>query len=59
MVSGYRSALSLIRSLRKNADPDVKEALHRMLKAEDARIRDRMAVDPIIRMTKQEVGDTV
>lgn len=56
MLSGYRSVLSLIRSLPKYGDNDIKENIQRLLKSENVRNRDRMTVDPVIRITSPEGG---
>lgn len=43
--------------LRNDSDPVVSEKLHKLLTAESVRNKDRMAVEPLLELTKQELLD--
>ena len=47
------SNLVLIRTLRDSTDPDVRKPLQKMLILECVRNKDRMAVEPIVRLLKK------
>ena len=47
--------LVLIRTLRHSTDPDVHKPLQKMLNLECVRNKDRMAVEPIVRLTRPEL----
>lgn len=49
------SNLVLIRTLRDSTDPDVRKPLRKMLTLECVRNKDRMAVEPIVRLTRPEL----
>ena len=49
------SNLVLIRTLRDSTDSDVRKLLRKMLTLECVRNKDRMAVEPIVRLTRPEV----
>ena len=54
-LSGQMSSLVLIRTLRDSTDSDVRKLLRKMLTLECVRNKDRMAVEPIVRLTRPEV----
>ena len=54
---GDRSSLATLRMLRNDSDPVVSEKLHKLLTAESVRNKDRMAVEPLLELTKQELLD--
>ncbi|KAL9973405.1 hypothetical protein ACROYT_G019861 [Oculina patagonica] len=54
---GDRSSLATLRMLRNDSDPVVSEKLHKRLTAESVRNKDRMAVEPLLELTKQELLD--
>ena len=49
------SNLVLIHTLRHSTDPDVRKLQHKMLILECVRNKDRMAVEPIVRLTRPEL----
>ena len=49
------SNLVLIRTLRDSTDSDVRKLLRKMLTLECVQNKDRMAVEPIVRLTRPEV----
>ena len=59
ILNGERGSLSIIQTLRDDSNPVVRKKLRKLLKAEDVQNRDRMAVDPIIRLSSLEVLDTL
>ena len=54
-LDGEFSNLVLLRSLRDNAEAFIKKKLRKLLSLECVRNKDRMAVEPIIRLTRPEV----
>ena len=52
---GHRSSLATLRMLRNDSDPVVSEKLHKLLTAESVRNKDRMAVEPLLELTNQEL----
>ena len=54
-LNGQMSNLVLIRTLRDSTDSDVRKLLRKMLTLECVRNKDRMAVEPIVRLTRPEV----
>ena len=54
-LDGEFSNLMLLRSLRDNAEAFIKKKLRKLLSLECVRNKDRMAVEPIIRLTRPEV----
>ena len=59
ILNGERGSLSIIQTLRDDSKAVVRKKLRKLLKAEDVQNRDRMAVDPIIRLSSLEVLDTL
>ena len=59
ILNGERGCLSVIQTLRDDSNPAVRKKLRKLLKAEDVQNKDRMAVDPIIRLSSPEVLDTL
>ena len=49
------SNLVLIRTLIHSTDPDVRKPLQKMLILECVRNKDRMVVEPIVRLTRPEL----
>lgn len=54
-----RSCLAVIQTLRDDNNPDVRKQLRRLLRAEDVQNKDRMAVDPILRLSDESVINTL
>ncbi|PFX20780.1 hypothetical protein AWC38_SpisGene14752 [Stylophora pistillata] len=54
---GDRSTLATLRMLRNDSDHVVSEKLHKLLTAESVRNKDRMAVEPLLELTNQELLD--
>ena len=54
-LNGQMSNLVLIRTLRDSTDSDVRKLLREMLTLECERSKDRMAVEPTVRLTRPEV----
>ena len=54
-----RSCLAVIQTLRDDNNPDVRKPLRRLLRAEDVQNKDRMAVDPILRLSNESVINTL
>ena len=54
-LNGQMSNLVLIRTLRDSTDSDVRKPLRKMLTLECVRNKDRMAVEPIVRLSRPEV----
>ena len=54
-LEGAKSSLVLIRTLRDSAGPDVRKKLRKMLTLDCVRNKDRMAVEPIVRLTRTSV----
>ena len=54
-LDGEFSNLVLLRSLRNNAEVFIKKKLRKLLSLKCVRNKDRMAVEPIIRLTRPEV----
>jgi len=54
-LNGQMSNLVLIRTLRDSTDSDVRKLLGKLLTLECVRNKDRMAVEPIVRLTRPEV----
>ena len=52
LLDGQRSNLVLLRILRDSSDPDVRKKLRKLLTLECVRIKDRMAVDVIVLLTR-------
>ena len=52
LLDGQRSNLVLLRTLRDSSDPDVRKKLRKLLTLECVRIKDRMAVDVIVLLTR-------
>lgn len=55
--NGRMSNLVLIRTLRDSSDYDVPKPLRKMLTLECVRNKDKMAVEPVVRLTIPEVID--
>ena len=51
--------MAIIQTLRDDNNPNTRKKLRKLLKAEDVQNKDRMAVDPIIRLTSPEVLNTL
>ena len=56
---GDRSTLATLRILRNDSDHVVSEKLHKLLTAESLRNKDRMAVEPLLELTNQELLDVL
>ena len=56
-LEGAKSSLVLIRTLRDSAGPDVRKKLRKLLTLDCLRNKDRMAVQPIVRLTRASVLD--
>lgn len=54
-LDGELSNLVLLRTLRDRATPEIRTKLRKLLSLECVRNKDRMAVEPIIRLTAREV----
>ena len=54
-----RSCLAVIQTLKDDNNPDVRKPLRRLLRAEDVQNKDRMAVNPILRLSNESVIDTL
>lgn len=54
-MNGQMCNLVLIRTLRDSTDSGVRKLLRKMLTLECVRNKDRMAVEPIVRLTRPEV----
>lgn len=54
---GDRSSLATLRMLRNDSDHVVSEKLHKLLTTESVRNKDRMAVEPLLELTNQELLD--
>ena len=54
-----RSCLAVIQTLRDDNNPDIRKPLRRLLRAEDVQNKDRMAVNPILRLSNESVIDTL
>ena len=59
ILNGERGCLSIMQTLRDDRNPAVRKKLRKLLKAEDMQSKDRMAVEPIIRLSNPEVPDTL
>ena len=59
ILNGERGCLSIMQTLRDDSDPAVRKKLRKLLKAEDMQNKDRMAVEPVIRLSNPEVLDTL
>ena len=59
LLNGERGCLSIIQTLRDDSNPAMRKKLRKILKAEDVQNKDRMAVDPIIRLSSPEVLDAL
>ena len=57
ILNGERGCLSIMQTLRDDSNPAVRKKLRKLLKAEDMQSKDRMAVEPIIRLSNPEVPD--
>ena len=58
-LNGQMSNLVLIRTLRDSTDCDVRKPLRKLLTLECVGNKDRMAVEPIVRLTRPEVVDVL
>ena len=52
-----RSTLAMLRTLRNDPDSAVNEITHKLQTAESVRNKDRMAVEPLLELTNQELLD--
>ena len=59
ILNGERGRLSIMQTLRDDRNPAVRKKLRKLLKAEDMQSKDRMAVEPIIRLSNPEVPDSL
>ena len=59
MLKEARSCLAVIQTLRDDNNPDVRKALRRLFRAEDVQNKDRMAVDPVLRLSNESVINTL
>ena len=59
ILNGERGCLFIMHTLRDDSNPAVRKKLRKLLKAEDMQSKDRMAVEPIIRLSNPEVLDTL
>ena len=55
LVDGSRTCLAMVRTLRDFARPEIKKKLRKLLTLECVRNRDRMSVEPILRLASPEV----
>ena len=55
IFEGQRSNLVLLRTLRDSADQPIKEQLKKLLDMESVRNKDRMAVEPILKISQPKV----
>ena len=58
-LNGQMSNLVLIRTLRDSTDCDVRKPLRKLLTLQCVRNKDRMAVEPIVRLTRPEVVEVL
>ena len=58
-LEGAKSSLVLIRTLRDSAGPDVSKKLRKLLTLDCVRNKDRMADEPIVRLTRPSVLDVL
>lgn len=56
---GDRSTLATLRNLRNDSNPAVRDTLHRLLTAEAVRNKDRMAVEPLLELTSENLLDVL
>ena len=56
-LEGAKSSLVLIRTLRDSAGPDMRKKLRKLLTLDCVRNKDRMAVEPIVRLTRASILD--
>ena len=59
LLNGERGCLAVIQTLRDDNNPDVRKKLRKTLKADDVQNKDRMTVEPIIRLSCPEVLNTL
>ncbi|XP_014671541.1 PREDICTED: uncharacterized protein LOC106812223 [Priapulus caudatus] len=59
LLSGERSNLSILRTLRDDANPVVRKTLRRLLTLDAVQNKDRMAVDVVLHLTKDTVLNTL
>ena len=59
ILNGERGCLSIMQTLRDDSNPAVRKKLRKVLKAENMQSKDRMAVEPIIRLSNPGVPDTL
>lgn len=58
-LEGAKSNLVLIRTLRDCGSPDIRRKLRKLLTLDCVRNKDRMAVEPIVRLTRSAVLDVL
>lgn len=54
LLDESRSSRAVIHTLREGSNPSIKSQLRKLLAKEDVRNKDRMAVEPIIRLTRPD-----
>ncbi|XP_014674326.1 PREDICTED: uncharacterized protein LOC106814524 [Priapulus caudatus] len=59
LFKGERSNLVLLRTLRDHAEPEVRSVLRKNLTLECVRNKDRMAVEPIVKLTRPVILQTL
>ena len=56
LLDGSRVSLAVVHTLREDSDPSIKAQLRKLLAKEDVQNKDRMAIEPIIRLTSPDVS---
>lgn len=59
LLRGERGCLAIIQTLRDDSNEAIRKRLRRFLKADDVQNKDRMAVDPLLRLSSVEVISTL
>lgn len=59
ILGGERGCLAVVQALRDDSNPTIRKSLRRFLRADDVQNKDRMAVDPLLRLSSDDVINTL
>ena len=59
ILRGERGCLAVVQTLRDDSNPTIRKRLRRLLRADDVQNKDRIAVDPLLRVSSDDVINTL
>ena len=59
ILRGERGCLAVVQTLRDDSNPTIRKRLRHLLRADDVQTKDHMAVDPLLRLSSDDVINTL